>query len=80
MATAAAATGARKAAAPVLLLDFDHSLIDANSDPWIVSQLRPELSEVMRALRKQPEYQVWTLLMVSSRACARARRHKSSSP
>jgi Putative Phosphatase len=38
--------------APVLCVwDFDHSLVDDNSDTWVVQQLRPELMADFRRLR-----------------------------
>lgn len=43
----------------LLIFDFDHSLIDCNSDPWVVDQLGA--SELMLSIR--PHIGSWTDLM-----------------
>jgi len=45
------------------LFDFDHSLIDDNSDTYIFQQLAPELMEDFRTLRKMEDFAVWTDVM-----------------
>lgn len=46
-------------ASPLLIFDFDHSLIDCNSDPWVVDHLGA--SQLMLSL--QPAIPSWTDLM-----------------
>mgnify|MGYP002775151628 FL=1 len=45
----------------LLIFDFDHSLIDCNSDPWVVNHLGAE--EMMLSLRSV--ISSWTDLMVT---------------
>lgn len=46
----------------LILFDFDHTLIDVNSDTWILQQISPRLHEHMLRRRRQDGVQ-WTALM-----------------
>ena len=61
----------------LLVWDFDHTIVDANTDTWYCSNLAPEL-EPLFARRGKPPFESWTHLMDDHMRELHARGYSSS--